>query len=102
MRWCSERKPSILDTESNDCRKLAQNEVTSATVLQTSWPKAPWRVFTRVVKALQARWRQPAVTADEAIEFLRGAGRRVQTSGLDPRPLVKIPLQPLGPNGAIG
>ena len=69
MRGCSERKPSILDTESNDCRKLAQNEVTSATVLQTSWPKAPWRVFTRVVKALQARWRQPASAA-------RGGGSR--------------------------
>ena len=33
--------------------------------------------------------------------LLYGTGWRVQTLGLDPRPLVKIPLQPLGPNGAV-
>ena len=33
MRWCSERKQSILGTESNDCRTLAQKEAPSETVL---------------------------------------------------------------------
>ena len=69
MRWCSERKRSILGTESDALRKFTHSEATSETVLQTSCPKAFLRVSTRAEKELHARWRQPASTT-------RGGGSR--------------------------
>jgi hypothetical protein len=60
MRWCSERKQSIIGTEFDVRRKLAQSAVASDTLLQTSCPKASFRVVTRAVKALHARWRGKA------------------------------------------
>jgi hypothetical protein len=62
MWWCSDRKRSILGTESIALRKPIHSEDASETGSPTSCPKAFLRISTRADKALHARRRQLAST----------------------------------------